>query len=93
MIRNYMEEAVNHLLPIVLKDYPDICQCEKCLEDVKAMTLNKLTPHYSVTDKGSMFLKLGEELEVQFKTDVMMQIIKSIEIVSKNPKHTKEEKE
>lgn len=87
MIRNYMEEAVDHLLPVVLKDYNTICKCEKCIEDIKAMTLNQLKPLYSVTEKGSMYLKLGEELEIQFKTDIMMQIGRSIEIVSKNPKH------
>lgn len=85
-----MEEAVDHLLPIVLKDYDNICKCEKCIEDIKAMTLNRMKPLYSVTDKGSMYLKLGEELEIQFKTDIMMQIVKCIEIVSKNPKHVVE---
>lgn len=88
MIRNYMEEAVDHLLPLVLKDYKDICKCEKCVEDIKAMTLNRMKPLYSVTDKGSMYLKVGEELEIQFKTDIMMQIAKAIEIVSKNPRHS-----
>lgn len=89
MIRNYMEEAVDHLMPRVLKDYDTICKCNLCLEDIKAMTLNRMKPMYSVTDKGSMFLKLGEELEIQFKTDIMLQIVKSIEIVSKNPRHQK----
>lgn len=90
MIRNYMEEAYDHVAPKVLKDYDDICKCEKCLEDIKAMTLNRMKPLYSVTDKGSMYLKLGEELELQFKTDLMMQIVKSIETVSKHPQHNKE---
>jgi competence protein ComFB len=89
MIRNFMEEAVDHLLPIVYNDYTDICRCDKCTEDVKAMTLNHMKPLYSVTDKGSMYLKLGEELEIQFKTDIMTQIVRSIEVVSKNPRHEK----
>jgi competence protein ComFB len=88
MIRNYMEEAYDHVAPQVLKDYDDICKCEKCLEDIKAMTLNRMKPMYSVTEKGSMFLKLGEELELQFKTDLMLQIIQSIKIVSEHPKHS-----
>jgi len=89
MIRNYMEEAVDHLLPIVLKGYNDICKCDKCIEDIKAMTLNQMKPMYSVTDKGSMYLKLGEELEIQFKTDIMTQIVRSIEVVSNKPRHEK----
>lgn len=82
-----MEDAIDHLLPSVLKDYDNICKCEKCIEDIKAMTLNKIKPMYTVTDKGSMYVKLGEELEIQFKTDIVMQLIKSIEIVSKRPQH------
>jgi competence protein ComFB len=89
MIRNYMEEAVDHLLPKVLESFPEICQCEKCMEDIKAMTLNKVKPLYSVTSKGNMYLKIGEELELQFKTDIMTQIIKAIQVVSKNTMHDK----
>lgn len=87
MIKNYMEDAVNHLLPSILNEYNDICKCSKCIEDIKAMALNKLKPLYSVTDKGTLYLKV-DEMQQQFKTDVMQQIIKSIEVVSKNPKHS-----
>ena len=87
MIRNYMEDAVNHLLPSILNEYSDICKCSKCIEDIKAMALNKLKPLYSVTDEGTLYLKI-DEMQQQFKADVMQEIIKSIEIVSKNPKHS-----
>ena len=86
MLRNYMEDAINHLLPSVLEDYSDICKCEKCILDVKAISLNGLKPMYTVTDDGSVYLKLNE-MNNQFRIDIINSIMRAIEIVSKNPRH------
>ncbi|HAZ05301.1 MAG TPA: competence protein ComFB, partial [Acetobacterium sp.] len=32
MLKNYMEDAVDSFLPHMLKQYPDICRCELCVE-------------------------------------------------------------
>lgn len=86
MLRNYMEDAIDHFMPSVLEKYPDICKCEKCTLDIKAIALNGLKPMYTVTTNGSIFLKINE-LNNQFKIDIINEIMKAIEIVSKNPKH------
>ncbi len=86
MLKNYMEDVVDHILPSVLKSYPNICICERCVEDIKAIALNKLKPAYIVTEKGSIYTRL-REMEVQFETDVTRAIIDAIAIVSKNPQH------
>lgn len=86
MLKNYMEDAISHLLPSVLEDYTDICKCEKCLLDIKAITLNSLKPMYSATTDGSVYLKLNE-MNNQFRIDIINSIMKAVEIVSRNPRH------
>lgn len=87
MLRNYMEDAIDHLMPSVLDNYPDICKCEKCILDIKAIALNRLKPMYTVTDNGSIYLKINE-MNNQFRIDIINEIMKAVEIVSKEPRHS-----
>lgn len=85
-LKNYMELAVDHVLPNLLKAFDNICTCEKCLLDMKAIALNKLKPHYVATRKGELYSKV-DEMDGQFEADVMKALIDAIQIVSKNPRH------
>lgn len=84
-LKNYMEEVVDSKLNKLL-DSIDMCRCEKCKLDIKAIALNKLPPRYVVTDKGNSYSKLNE-MEMQFEVDVETAIIKAAMIVGKNPRH------
>jgi len=86
MIRNYMEYIVEENLPLVLDNYPNICKCEKCIDDIKAIALNNLKPLYVVTEKGTVYSKL-KELNLQFRTDIISELTQATEVVCKNPKH------
>lgn len=86
MLKNYMEDVVDHILPAMLKAFPDICTCEQCIFDIKAITLNHLKPHYVVTQKGEVYSRINE-MHLQFQTDVMKAIIDAIDIVSNNKRH------
>ncbi|MFZ5966254.1 MAG: late competence development ComFB family protein [Bacillota bacterium] len=86
MLKNYMEDVVDHILPSMLKAFNNICKCEKCINDIKAITLNHLKPHYVVTEKGEIYTRINE-MYIQFETDVMKAIIDAIAIVSKYPRH------
>ena len=86
MLKNYMELIVDNLLPTILNEYKDICRCPRCIEDIKAITLNQLKPLYVVTEKGNIYAKLNE-LQMQFKADLTKEIIQAINIVSNNPRH------
>ncbi|KXG76787.1 late competence development ComFB family protein [Thermotalea metallivorans] len=86
MLKNFMEIVVDHVLPNMLKAFPHTCQCEQCLNDIRAIALNHLKPHYIVTEKGELFSRI-QEMDIQFETDVMKAIIDAIAIVSKNPRH------
>lgn len=88
MVKNYMEDIVDVILPSVLGNYEDVCKCSKCMEDIKAITLNKLQPHYVATETGLVYTKINE-LVIQFRADVIKEVVKAIEVVSKSPKHKK----
>ncbi|WP_209700315.1 late competence development ComFB family protein [Clostridium algifaecis] len=91
MTKNYMEDVVDTLIPYVLKDYPEACVCPKCIDDIKALTLNNVPQHYVVTEKGEALTK-ARMLSSQFKADVLKEISISIKTVSKNPRHPLSEK-
>lgn len=86
MVKNYMEKIVEDMLPDILRSYVEICKCEKCINDIKCITLNNLKPAYFDSGMGSVFLKV-DELKIQYKTDIITQVTKAIEIVSKNVRH------
>ncbi len=86
MVRNYMEEIIDDMLPLVLDKYTDICKCEKCIEDVKALALNNFKPLYVSSEKGVLYSKINK-LTFQFKTDVLNQLVQAVDKVSKNPNH------
>ena len=85
-LKNYMESAVDNVLPNLLRAFDKVCTCDKCIFDIKAIALNQLKPHYVVTAKGELYSKV-EEMNRQFETDVMKALIDAIDIVSKNPRH------
>lgn len=86
MLKNYMEDVVEHILLSMLKSFPDICTCEQCMLDIKAITLNNLKPHYVVTQEGEVYSRVNE-MYLQFETDVIRSIIQAIDIVSNNKRH------
>lgn len=85
-LKNYKEYAVNHVLPNILKAFPDICTCDKCLLDIKAVALNKLEPQYIVTEKGNLFAQVNE-MSLQYEANIMKAVLDGISVVSANPMH------
>ncbi|SHJ29202.1 competence protein ComFB [Clostridium amylolyticum] len=86
MIKNYIEDVVERLVPEILNEYTDICKCPMCVEDIKAIALNRIPPKYSVSEKGLLYIKTNE-LITQFKMDIVKEIVIAINIVSENPRH------
>ena len=48
MLKNYMEDVVEHFLLDVLNEYDNICKCEQCINDIKAIALNNLKPLFYI---------------------------------------------
>lgn len=85
-VYNYMEDIVHDALDGLLAEKENICKCEKCRLDMIAWALNRLPPKYVVTEKGRIFTKL-QEVDVQFRADVIRELTKAIAHVTKNPQH------
>jgi len=85
-LHNYMEDMVQETYEDLLAQGQKFCGCDKCRMDVLAMVLNKLPPKYVVTQKGAAYTKL-QALNLQFKTDVLKEMVKALNIVSKKPRH------
>jgi competence protein ComFB len=90
MYKNYVEVVVNEMLTQLLAEYkkkhPDICTCDKCTEDIKALALNNMPPQYVVEEKGNILKRVDYDL-IGGRTHVTSELIKAIQIVSANPKH------
>lgn len=86
MLKNYMEIVVEEILPSVIQEHKLKCDCERCMEDIKAITLNGLKPMYVVSDKGILYTKLNE-LSNQFRADVVCSLMIAIKKVEDRPSH------
>ena len=79
-IRNKNEVRVIHYMPSVLEEFLDYHPDPLDVEDIYALTLNRLPPRY--TQQGSIILR-EEVTEHEIKETIRH----AIEVVIKNPKH------
>lgn len=90
MLKNYAEVAVEEVFEGLLKDYlksnPGTCVCDSCREDMKALAMNNIPPHYVSTDKGTIFKQVSFDL-IGGKAQVTSAIISAIRAVGANPRH------
>lgn len=64
----------------------EMCTCQRCVVDVMAISLSKLTPKYIVSVKGSNFPLLNYYSQ-KFSVDVASNLTKACMIVQNNPNH------
>lgn len=83
---NYTLEWVWELLNEVLAERDDICKCEDCRYDMACMAINRLKNNYAITEPGRIYTK-AKMLSQQSRTDVLTEVLKAVEVVSKNPHH------
>lgn len=88
MLQNYTEIIVDDVLSNMLRAQELECQCEKCMDDIRAIALNNLEPKYVATERGILYSKLNE-FSVQAKADVIRELTKAMEKVKENPRHNK----
>lgn len=89
-LTNYMEKIVVDRLDTVLGMFPDACTCDECKQDIANLALNHLPPKYTSSDKGAIFLNM-EAQNKQYDAMVVQEIVKSIGIISQNPRHPKKQ--
>lgn len=84
-LQNHMEIVVDRVLPGLMKEY-DVCDCQRCFMDTKALTLNQLDPKYVVSLRGELMMDIDSTM-LQHQADVLSAALKAIQKVSKNPRH------
>lgn len=88
IVHNYIEDMVEFLLPSLLKEdsYKNVCTCNYCINDIRAIALNNIPPKYIATEKGCILSKANMST-VQSEIDVKKELIKAIEKVTQLPRH------
>lgn len=90
MLKNYAEIVVNELFESVYKCMreanPDLCGCQRCREDVKAIALNRLPPRYVARGEGEIYTKVSYD-QVGGKAQIVAALMHGFDIVHRNPRH------
>ncbi|HYK72558.1 MAG TPA: late competence development ComFB family protein [Pseudoneobacillus sp.] len=85
---NVMEELVSTLVKVLMlgTEYQTFCQCQKCLNDIVALSLNTLPSHYVTTEEGRK--RVFEQLNtIENRKWINKRIISAIHLVGKYPQH------
>lgn len=82
---NVMQVLVEEKAPKYIQMF-GLCQCERCLADVKAYTLNHLPSKYVVIEKGDLIPRLTV-YEGKFISDVTAQLLQACKVVMERPHH------
>lgn len=84
-VQNVMETLVEEHLDKFMAN-SNMCTCEYCRADVKALALNKLPPRYASRLEGNLITRV-DNMRSQASTDVIAAIIEAINTVGSNPRH------
>lgn len=84
-LENALEKVVREKVEDIVNSDPEVGNDEKNILDICAIALNNLPVKYVVTLQGEAYTKL-EFLKMQYKVDIVTEIIKAMEIVKKNPR-------
>lgn len=85
---NVMEEIVITIVNLLMlsPDYQIFCKCQKCRNDIIALSLNSLPCHYVTTEEGRKMA--FENLNtMENRKWINKRIITAIHTVGKYPKH------
>jgi len=86
-IENINEELVIEMMEEIINEDNTICRCQLCMEDIYALSLNKIKPLYvQSTFKESTFK--GYDLKKILDKDLVGKAIyDAITTISRNPNH------
>lgn len=84
ILYNVTEKLVLKKLDATLKKM-NCCRCDRCKEDIIAISLNNLKPMYIVATKDEIKQKVHELSEMS--SEITTEVIKAVLTVRKNPRH------
>lgn len=62
------------------------CACARCTEDILALALNHLRPHYVSTEAGFAYVK-AQYFNPQLQSDILRELAVAVQIVEAHPRH------
>ena len=80
-----MQVLVEEQAPRYVKMF-GLCDCARCMEDVKALTLNNLPSKYVVLEPGDRIPRLTV-YEGRFASDITAQLLQACKLVMAHPHH------
>ena len=84
---NVMQVLVEEKAPKYVEMF-GLCTCKRCMEDVKAITLNHLPPKYVVLEPGDRVPRLTV-YEGKFSSDITSQLLQACRLVMERPHHSR----
>ncbi len=81
---NAMELIMKDLLNEYKERLQLNCTCSTCLDDILALSLNKITPRYVTNSDKVMYIK-AEFIDKQEMTSLLVKLAECAKIVSDNP--------
>lgn len=84
VLYNVTEKLVISKLDATLKKM-NCCRCDRCKEDIVAISLNNLKPMYIVATKNDINQKIHDLSNMG--SEVTTEVIKAVLTVRKNPRH------
>ena len=84
---NVMQVLVEEKAPKYVEMF-GLCSCKRCMEDVKAFTLNHLPPKYVVLEPTDRVPRLTV-YEGKFSSDITAQLLQACKAVHETPHHSR----
>ena len=84
---NVMQVLVEEKAPKYVEMF-GLCTCKRCMEDVKAYTLNHLPPKYVVLEPNDRVPRLTV-YEGKFSSDITAQLLQACKLVMERPHHAR----
>lgn len=85
-LTNYTEEMMLKAIKDITDERPNMCRCERCLQDIAALALNEVSPRYVSSDRGKVFTRL-DELDHRFYAKCWVVAFDAVKRVEANPHH------
>ena len=86
VVYNVMEKVVRDVVLKYKEQLHLTCTCERCLDDVMAISLNKLPPRYITNDEHSPYIRAAHEADREGATNILMVVAQAATIVLKGPR-------
>ncbi len=77
MVRQKVDELIETL---------DMCDCKRCRLNACAIALNSMPSHYVTTEKGALLGEL-EDVEINYQTNITVEVTKALLLVKEQPLH------